>query len=62
MVYDPPVTPLLSAARRGMVVSPGLDLLLLQAARQVKLMTGVDKAPVAAMRAAWPAEPCRHIG
>ena len=31
---------------------PGTELLLRQAARQVTLMTGVDEAPLAAMRAA----------
>jgi shikimate dehydrogenase len=53
VVYEPRETPLLSAAtRRGMVTVPGTELLLRQAARQVTLMTGVDEAPLAAMRAA----------
>ena len=53
VVYEPRETPLLAAAtRRGMVTVPGTELLLRQAARQVTLMTGVDEAPLAAMRAA----------
>ena len=53
VVYEPRVTPLLSAAAvRGAVVVPGLELLLYQAARQVVLMTGVPEAPIEAMRAA----------
>ena len=51
VVYDPPMTPLLRAAAvAGARVVPGLDLLLYQAARQVVLMTGVDEAPIDAMR------------
>ncbi len=53
VVYEPRETPLLAAAtRRGTVTVPGTELLLRQAARQVTLMTGVDEAPIAAMRAA----------
>lgn len=55
VVYELPETPLLRAAtaRAARVIS-GLELLLHQAARQVVLMTGVDQAPLAAMRAALP--------
>jgi shikimate dehydrogenase len=53
VVYEPRETPLLAAASgRGATTVPGTELLLRQAARQVELMTGVDHAPIAAMRAA----------
>ena len=53
VVYDPWPTPLaLSAAESGRRVISGLDLLLHQAVRQVRLMTGRAQVPVAAMRAA----------
>jgi shikimate dehydrogenase len=52
VVYDPWPTPLAAAAKAaGCVVVGGLDLLVHQAALQVRLMTGRE-APVAAMRAA----------
>ena len=52
VVYDPWPTPLAAAwTERGAAVASGLDLLLHQAVRQVRLMTGRD-APLAAMRAA----------
>jgi shikimate dehydrogenase len=52
VVYDPWPTPLAAAwTARGGAVASGLDLLLHQAVRQVRLMTGRD-APVAVMRAA----------
>ena len=53
VLYDPWPTPLARAAdQRGQVVVGGLDLLVHQAARQVELMTGVDRAPLHAMREA----------
>jgi shikimate dehydrogenase len=53
VVYHPWPTPLAAAATRsGVVVASGFDLLLHQAARQVELMTGLDPAPLAPMRAA----------
>ena len=53
VVYDPWPTPLAAAvlSSGGTLVS-GLDLLVHQAAVQVELMTGVVRAPLAAMRAA----------
>src|SRR4051794_2067564 len=52
VLYDPWPTPLARAALdRGQVLVGGLDLLVHQAALQVRLMTGLD-APLAAMRAA----------
>jgi shikimate dehydrogenase len=52
VLYDPWPTPLAAAAEAaGCVVVGGLDLLVHQAALQVRLMTGCE-APVAAMRAA----------
>jgi shikimate dehydrogenase len=52
VVYHPWPTPLaLAAAKAGIPVASGFDLLLHQAARQVELMTG-HPAPLAAMRAA----------
>jgi shikimate dehydrogenase len=53
VVYHPATTPLLEAAvAAGRTAIGGFDLLLHQAARQVELMTGVEQAPVDAMRAA----------
>lgn len=53
VVYDPPTTPLLTAAASaGRRPVPGFALLLHQAARQVELMTGCAAVPVEAMRAA----------
>jgi shikimate dehydrogenase len=53
VVYDPWPTPLATAAvAAGSTLVSGLDLLVHQAALQVRLMTGVDDAPLAAMRAA----------
>jgi shikimate dehydrogenase len=53
VVYDPWPTPVARAAREaGRVVLGGLDLLLHQASLQVELMTGCERAPVDAMRAA----------
>jgi shikimate dehydrogenase len=52
VVYHPWPTPLaLAAAKAGVPVASGFDLLLHQAAPQVELMTG-HQAPLAAMRAA----------
>jgi shikimate dehydrogenase len=51
VLYDPVRTPLLEAAERaGRTIIGGFDLLLHQAARQVELMTEVDRAPLQAMR------------
>ena len=53
VVYDPWPTPLAAAAlAAGRPLVTGLDLLVHQAALQVVLMTGVDAAPLAAMRRA----------
>jgi shikimate dehydrogenase len=53
-VYHPwPTVLAQAAARAGIPVASGMDLLLHQAARQVELMTG-RPAPVDAMRAALP--------
>ncbi|MGY2874961.1 shikimate dehydrogenase [Marmoricola sp. URHA0025 HA25] len=52
VLYDPWPTPLAEAAQaNGRLLVGGLDLLVHQAALQVRLMTGCD-APVATMRAA----------
>jgi shikimate dehydrogenase len=52
VVYAPWPTPLATAwAARGGTVIGGLELLVNQAADQVRLMTG-QEAPIAAMRAA----------
>jgi shikimate dehydrogenase len=52
VIYDPWPTPLAAAAvARGRLVVSGLDLLVHQAALQVRLMTG-QEAPLEAMRAA----------
>jgi shikimate dehydrogenase len=61
VVYSPWPTPLAqTAADRGAVVVSGFDLLLHQAARQVELMTGLEPAPLEAMRAAGRAELTRR--
>lgn len=53
VVYEPWPTPLATYARsQGRTLVSGLDLLVHQAAEQFLLMTGVDAAPVEAMRAA----------
>jgi shikimate dehydrogenase len=53
VVYDPWPTPLARrAAGAGRVLVSGLDLLVHQAALQVRLMTGAGQPPTAAMRAA----------
>jgi shikimate dehydrogenase len=53
VVYDPWPTPVAAAALAdGRLLVGGLDLLVHQAALQVELMTGVEQAPLAAMRAA----------
>ena len=53
VIYDPWPTPLArAAAHAGRPGVGGLALLVHQAPRQVELMTGCEKAPLAAMRAA----------
>jgi shikimate dehydrogenase len=53
VLYDPWPTPLAAAwTERGGKVVGGLDLLVHQAVLQVEQMTGVPRAPLAAMRAA----------
>lgn len=53
VVYHPWPTPLARlAAAEGRPLVSGLDLLVHQAALQVRLMTGADEVPIAAMRAA----------
>lgn len=53
VVYDPWPTPLAAAAlASGRTLVSGLDLLVGQAALQVRLMTGAPEAPVAVMREA----------
>ncbi len=53
VVYHPWPTSLAElATRSGQVLVSGLDLLVHQAVLQVQLMTGVEQAPLAAMRAA----------
>ncbi|MGW5402013.1 shikimate dehydrogenase [Streptomyces sp. NPDC003952] len=62
VVYDPWPTALAAAwAGRGGRVLGGLDLLVHQAARQVELMTGCGRAPLAAMRAAGTAAPAAAV-
>jgi shikimate dehydrogenase len=62
VIYDPWPTPLSAAARdAGRVVVGGLDLLLHQAALQVRLMTGRE-APLATMRAAGEQALMRRTG
>lgn len=59
LVYHPPVTPLLAAARsRGAVGVSGLGMLIHQAAHAVRLWTGEDP-PLAVMSAAALAELAR---
>jgi shikimate dehydrogenase len=61
VVYSPWPTPLaIAAAQSGVVVVSGFDLLLHQAARQVELMTGLEPAPLEAMRAAGQSELARR--
>jgi shikimate dehydrogenase len=61
VVYSPWPTALAqAAAKSGVAVVSGFDLLLHQAARQVELMTGVEPAPVPAMRAAGQSELARR--
>jgi shikimate dehydrogenase len=61
VVYSPWPTPLAqAAAKSGITVIGGFDLLLHQAARQFELMTGVEPAPLSAMRAAGHAELTRR--
>jgi shikimate dehydrogenase len=61
VVYSPWPTALAQAgARSGAAVISGFDLLLHQGARQFELMTGVEPAPVSAMRAAGHAELSRR--
>jgi shikimate dehydrogenase len=61
VVYHPWPTPLATAAAQwGVVVVSGLDLLLHQAARQVELMTGLEPAPLEAMRSAAQSELARR--
>jgi shikimate dehydrogenase len=52
VVYDPWPTPLAGAPHTTRALVSGLDLLVHQAALQVELMTGADRAPLAAMRRA----------
>jgi shikimate dehydrogenase len=53
VLYDPWPTPLAAAAEAaGQPLVGGLDLLVHQAAVQVELMTGAERAPLAVMRAA----------
>jgi len=61
VVYSPWPTPLAQAvAKSGTPVISGFDLLLHQAARQIELMTGIEPAPLSAMRAAGHAELSRR--
>ena len=61
VVYHPWPTPLaVAAARSGVTVVNGFELLLHQAARQVELMTGLEPAPLEAMRAAGRSELARR--
>ena len=61
VVYNPWPTPLAAAAAQsGVTVISGFDLLLHQAARQVELMTGLEPAPLAVMRAAGQSELARR--
>jgi shikimate dehydrogenase len=60
LVYDPPWTPLLDAARAaGAATANGLGMLLHQAALAFRLWTGEDP-PLAAMSAALVAELARR--
>jgi shikimate dehydrogenase len=61
VVYSPWPTPLAqAAAKSGTPVISGFDLLLHQAARQVELMTGIEPAPLSAMRTAGHSELSRR--
>ncbi|MGH3256017.1 MAG: shikimate dehydrogenase [Streptosporangiaceae bacterium] len=61
VVYSPWPTLLAQAgAKSGAAVISGFDLLLHQAARQVELMTGIEPAPVPAMRVAGHTELSRR--
>ena len=61
VVYHPWPTPLAAAAARsGVTVVSGFDLLLHQAARQVELITRREPAPLEAMRAAGRSELARR--
>jgi shikimate dehydrogenase len=61
VVYHPWPTPLAAAAAQaGVIVVSGFDLLVHQAARQVELMTGLEPAPLAAMRTAGHSELARR--
>ena len=52
LIYDPPITPLVAAARaRGVAAVNGLGMLIHQAAIAFRLWTGED-APLEAMSAA----------
>jgi shikimate dehydrogenase len=61
VVYDPwPTLLAAAAAKSGVLVISGFDLLLHQAARQVELMTGLEPAPLEPMRAAGQSELARR--
>ncbi|MDA0567574.1 shikimate dehydrogenase [Streptomonospora sp. S1-112] len=61
VVYAPwPTAAAAAVAAAGGTVVGGFAMLLHQAARQVELMTGAERAPVAAMRAAGLAELARR--
>jgi shikimate dehydrogenase len=61
VVYYPWPTPLAAAAAQSdVIVVSGFDLLVHQAARQVELMTGLEPAPLAAMRAVGHSELARR--
>jgi shikimate dehydrogenase len=61
VVYSPWPTPLArAAAKSGAAVAGGFDLLLHQAARQFELMTGIEPAPLPAMRTAGHSELTRR--
>ena len=61
VVYSPWPTPLAqAAAKSGVAVAGGFDLLLHQAARQFELMTGIEPAPLQAMRQAGQSELTRR--
>jgi shikimate dehydrogenase len=61
VVYSPwPTFLAQAAAKSGAAVAGGFDLLLHQAARQFELMTGIEPAPLPAMRAAGESELARR--
>ncbi|MDA8372362.1 MAG: shikimate dehydrogenase [Nocardiopsaceae bacterium] len=63
VVYSPWPTAIATAvAAMGQPVVSGFAMLLHQAGAQVELMTGVEKAPIEAMRAAGAAELRRRFG